>query len=36
MRPGEKINIILKAKKRIYATVSYIPRGNSIEIELMK
>ncbi len=36
LRPGEKINIVLKAEKRIYATVSYIPRSNSIEIELMK
>jgi hypothetical protein len=36
LRPGEKINLVLKAKKRVYATVSYIPRSNSIEIELMK
>lgn len=36
LRPGEKINLVLKAQRRIYAAVSYIPRSNSIEIELMK
>ncbi|GEM_PF-1609385 len=36
LRPGEKINLVLKAQKRVYATVSYLPRSNSIEIELMR
>lgn len=35
-RPGERIDLLLKKDQRIYAKVSYTPRTNSIDIELMK
>lgn len=35
-RPGEKIDLLLKRDQRVYARVSYIPRTNTIDIELMK
>ncbi len=35
-RPGEKIDLLLKRDQRVYAKVSYIPRTNTIDIELMK
>lgn len=35
-RPGERINLLLKRDQRVYAKVSYIPRTNTIDIELMK
>lgn len=35
-RPGERIDLLLKKDQRIYAKVTYIPRMNSIDIELMK
>ncbi|KPK40554.1 MAG: hypothetical protein AMJ78_07090 [Omnitrophica WOR_2 bacterium SM23_29] len=35
-RPGERIDLLLKRDKRVYAKVSYTPCTNSIDIELMK
>ncbi|MFH1779063.1 MAG: hypothetical protein ABH847_03415 [Candidatus Omnitrophota bacterium] len=35
-RPGEKIDLLLKRDQRVYAKASYIPRTNTIDIELMK
>jgi len=36
VHPGEKIGLFLKSDQRIYAKVSYAPRTNFIDIEIMK